>query len=279
VTTEHGSADGAWGLRFPQISEGTRVLMNAPDWRPVNVEVHRNVDDLRIENDWDDRGMRVPLPAGGYLEVAWPVTISLSLPGDPTPDSLVQPHLSTAAGAIAMRSGQQPFHAGAFVVDGRAWGVLGERNSGKSSTLALADKLDLTVLTDDLLVVDNGSALAGPRCLDLRGEAAHVLGIGVDLGTVGTRERWRVYLGDAPLAVPMGGWILPRWGARASSVSAPVSRLQAILRQSFIQGITMNDPSRYLDLAALPLISWARPKVWSLAELSFRHLLRRIAEF
>jgi hypothetical protein len=242
----------------------------------VGLAFRTNVHEIPTANEWDDRGMRLPLPAGGYLDITWPAHVDISLPGDPTAECLIQPHLSTAAGAIAMRSGQQPFHAGAFIYEGRTWGILGERNAGKSSTLAVASEMGLPVLTDDLLVIDNGIALAGPRCIDLRVGAAEALGIGVNLGTIGLRERWRVYLGHCPLEAPVGGWILPQWGEPEIRKMPPTGRFQTLLAHSFLQGITMNDPAQYLALSSLPLLSWERPKNWDLAEQTFLDLLERI---
>jgi hypothetical protein len=273
-----GLADGAWGLRFPQVSGAQRVLLTAPEWPAVDLEIGTNVTvDQPVDDDWDDRGMRVPLPTGGYLEVTWPATVALSLRSNPTPECLIQPHLSTAAGAIAFRSGSQPFHAGAFLVDGGAWGVLGARNAGKSSALGMLHQRGLPILTDDLLVVGDGEAFAGPRCIDLRSEAAEELATGIDLGIVGRRERWRVYLDECRRTAPMRGWVLPRWGPDDVSLVRPAQRLPSLVEHSFFQGITMNDPDQYLALASLPMIVWTRPKDWSLGGRSLDHLLDQIA--
>ena len=53
-------------------------------------------------------------------------------------DELVHPLLGYAALAFANWIGREAFHAGVFLSGGSAWALLGQRGSGKSSTLALA---------------------------------------------------------------------------------------------------------------------------------------------
>jgi hypothetical protein len=272
------ATDGAWGLRFPQVVGADQVMVAAPHWPCVGLSVHYDVnDDQPVDSEWDERGMRVPLQAGGYLKISWPAEVDLTLRSTPAPECLIQPHMSTAAAALAMRHGRQPFHAGAFIVNGEAWGVLGAANAGKSTTLALAQARGLPVLTDDLLVVDNGAAYAGPRCIDLRPEAAEVLGMGTDLGIVGLRERWRVYLDECAPQAPVRGWIVPKWGNTELTPVRPGDRLPTLLAHSALQGITMNNPDQYLALASLPTIVWARPQDWSAVGPSLDRLLDEIA--
>ena len=60
-------------------------------------------------------------------------------------EGVLTPHLSSAASTIAIWLGREPFHAGAFAHRGGAWGVaLGEKGSGKTSTLAVLHLLGLT---------------------------------------------------------------------------------------------------------------------------------------
>jgi hypothetical protein len=224
--------------------------------------------------------MHLSLPAGGHLKIEWPRSVQLSVPGHPTPECVVQPFLTTAAASIALHSGHQPFHAGAFSIDGAAWAILGEKEAGKSSTLALAADLGALIVTDDLLVVADGMALAGPRCIDLREETTRVVSGAIPLGTVGLRERWRKYLDSCPPTIPLAGFVLPTWGADGVQLMAPIARLQAIFECSSMRGITMNDPSEYLRLTSLPVVTWSRPRTLSSALRSLKLLigaLERIA--
>jgi hypothetical protein len=278
VLTPPSVTDGAWGLRFPRLHSAAHVLVDAPHWPAVDLEIrHLETPNADESSDWDATGMRVPLAAGGHLSIRWPSAVTLSLPGHPLPECVVQPHLTTAAASIAMRRGLQPFHGGAFEQDGKAWAILGAREAGKSSTLALASRRQATIVTDDLLVTEAAVALAGPRCVDLRPEAAQALDMGTNLGTVGLRERWRVRVGPCPPSLPMGGFILPSWGSDAVDAVPPVVRLQVLFSHSALQGVTMNDPDQYLRLASLPMFAWARPRSWSSAQRSFDLLLKELA--
>ena len=93
---------------------------------------------------------------------------------------------------------RESFHAGAVVVEGGAWAILGDKEAGKSSTLAHLALNGYTVLSDDVLVLERGSVFAGPRCIDLRAEPARRLGAREPLAVVGMRERFRIELGPAP---------------------------------------------------------------------------------
>jgi hypothetical protein len=278
MALERVAHDGAWGLRFPTLTAASAVMVDAPDWPTVDLEVEFGVpDDGDDSSEWDAEGMHVRLLAGGRLEISWPDRVRLLLRDHPIPECVVQPHLTTAAASIALHTGRQAFHAGAFNVGGRTWGVLGAKEAGKSSTLALVAARGAAVVTDDLLVVERGSALAGPRCIDLRPEAAAVLGIGEALGTVGLRERWRVRVDPCPLATPVVGWVVPAWGDAPLTPVAPVDRLRILLAHCALQGITMNDPDEYLRLASLPMLSWSRRRDWTAAGPSVDELLGRLA--
>src|SRR5581483_4714078 len=92
--------------------------------------------------------------------------------------ALLHPYLGAAASVAAAWHGRESLHAGAFVHRGRAWGVLGERTAGKSSLLAVLHELGRPIVADDILVLDGLAALAAPRSVDLRREAAEARGSG-----------------------------------------------------------------------------------------------------
>ena len=120
------------------------------------------------------------------------------------------------------------------------------------------------VLTDDVLVIEAGKALAGPRCLDLRQEAAAHFDFGEPLGMVGNRERWRVPLGPATPTTALGGWITLKWAEEVLVKSVPFA--QRIARLTAAKGMLSSlagGPVCWLDFAALPLIEFSRPKRWS----------------
>jgi hypothetical protein len=125
---------------------------------------------------------------------------------------LVHPHLAPGAAVLARWLGRETLHAGAVLAGGGAWAMLGDRESGKSSTLDWLAAHGHPVLADDLLVLDGSDVLAGPRCIDLRADAAQRLGAGEPLGVVGTRERWRLRLGPLASSAPLRGWGILDWG-------------------------------------------------------------------
>ncbi len=124
--------------------------------------------------------------------------------------------------------------------------------------------MGVPVLADDVLIVDRGlRALAGPRCIDLRREAALALGIGESIGLVGTRERWRTPLGQVPCEVPLGGFVCLEWGEAAVSRLSPKERVRMLYaNQALLLGEQRDSAmlSSLMELFALPMIRMRRPR-------------------
>ena len=126
--------------------------------------------------------------------------------------------------------GREGFHGGGIVVDGGVWAVLGDKTAGKSTTLAWLARAGVGVVSDDVLIVDGETVLAGPRSIDLREEAAERLGTGELIGRVGARDRWRVTLAPIAAELPLRGWITLEWGeAVAVEPIRGAERLRALL--------------------------------------------------
>jgi hypothetical protein len=155
------------------------------------------------------------------------------------------------------------FHASAFVADGGVWALLGDKGSGKSTTAAALAVHGCPIVCDDTLVISGTTAFAGPRCVDLRAEAARRLGIGRLLPGNGGRERWRVPLPAVEAGQVMRGWFFLSWGPatelRRLSAAESLRRLSAhrTWRSAAV------DPHRLLDFAALPAWELRRPHHWS----------------
>ena len=137
----------------------------------------------------------------------------------PTPlECVIAPHLTSAASTIATWTGRVAIHGGAFLHAGAAWVLLGDKGHGKSTTLGWLATAGVPVITDDLVVCDEGHVLAGPRCVrTCRPEPARWLEAGRDLGVIGTRERWRI---DGPTPCPVRA---PLWVAGSFWNGAPTS--------------------------------------------------------
>jgi hypothetical protein len=169
------------------------------------------------------------------------------------------------------------FHAGAFVVDGKAWAVAGDKGAGKSTTLGWLATRGIDVLSDDLLVVADGWVHAGPRCLDLRQEAAAHLGIGTCIGMIGDRERWRHDLPPTASIVRLGGWIYPAWGSRIQVSSVPPADRLGLLTQNLSLRVPPPSPADTLHTIALPTWQWTRPRDWATVDDSITALLDHVA--
>jgi hypothetical protein len=184
--------------------------------------------------------------------------------------SLVHPLLATVGAVFAWWRGQVVFHGGAVVIGGGAWGLLGERGSGKSSLLAGLTVAGFDVLTDDVLVISEDRALAGPRCVDLRDESVRFLGLSTETRLVREGQRRRLHLGTVPPEVPLHGWILLSWGPAVSLEHVPLT--------GRVEGLAANlvglHQTRFLELGTLPAWRLTRPSDWR----SFQPAIERLVE-
>jgi hypothetical protein len=172
---------------------------------------------------------------------------------------LIHPLLAPAAAVLNHWLGRETFHAGAIVVGGRAWLLAGERESGKSTTLAALSKRGVPVLADDLVVLHAGNALAGPRCVDLREGSAGLAGAD-PVQLVREETRRRLAIGPAPREVPLAGYVLLSWGEQVEVEAVRASRVFRELTAQRSLPLPPPDPAVLLDLAELPAVRLTRPK-------------------
>jgi hypothetical protein len=228
---------------------------------------------------WSPEQAVFPSATGGRITVERiGACTTLELDEPPTAAALLHPLLASTGMIVGHWLGRFPFHAGAFQFAGRAWGVLGGREMGKSSLLMGMHSHGLPILTDDLLVLNGNTAYAGPRCLDLRKSAADHFGAGEYLGVIGTRERWRVELAPIEAEVPFAGWVLIGWSDRISvDAPTPSTRLAALAQN---RALTLPGVAAPGLLAALqfPMVAFARPRHWHQADAATSTLLRALEE-
>lgn len=195
-----------------------------------------------------------------------PATATISLPAQPSPEALVHPLLTIVASTHGRWRGALTLHGGAFVLDGRAWAVLAEKDGGKSTTLAGLAGRGLPVLTDDLVVVDGGDVLAGPRSIDLRPDAAEHLGEGEYIGFAGGRHRHRIALGQPPSRVPLAGLAVLTWSdgreLRVRKLSID-ERLGTICRHEALSMMGSQPPEALFQAVGLPMYEVSRPRSWA----------------
>ena len=272
---------GTYGFRLEGV-DGARDLLSAadPSWPRLSLEVTSDAIPAPERELADDERAEIRLRAGGWFEMDRAAgAVVFHLGHRPDAGALVHPYLAPAAAIAARWHGREGFHAGAIVAqdgDGRAWGIVGEKEAGKSSALATLALGGHTVLTDDVLILDDGDVLAGPRCIDLRAEPARRLGAGEPLGVVGARERWRLALAPAPARSPLAGWVILEWGERfdAQQVSGS-ERLLTLVPHRALR-LAPADPVELLHLSSLPCWRIRRSRDLRLLEDDSRRLLETL---
>jgi hypothetical protein len=268
---------GLYGLTLPDLRLAHHLLVPAPPhWRPWKI-VRRRGETERVDASIgrDSARLRVT-PEGSLVMDRTSRTSVLTMPRLPSDEELAHPYLAATAAIAARWQGWQSFHAGGFAVGGRVWGVLGDREVGKSTLLAVLARLGVLVVSDDVLVVRDGNVMAGPRCLDLRERPAAELGLGQNIGIVGNRRRWRFRLAAVDPELPMAGWVTLSWGTdMAIEPVAPAERFLQLLDNLTVV-LEPPDPPAVLALASLPMVTLHRPRrldaLCAGAELLLSHL-------
>jgi hypothetical protein len=218
------------------------------------------------------------LPEGQVLVERSLNRSTLLLPKQPRPEAWAHPHLSSTAVIAAWWLGRRSFHAGGFVVEGKVWGVLGERGDGKSSILAWLSARGYQIVCDDILVIDGDDALAGPRCFDLRAGAADHFQLGTYIGHAGTRERWRAALPPVEARTPLRGWVIPAWGDEVNVEAVKVAeRLPLLLSHRGLRIHEAGTDHNWLALLGRPMVRFQRPQDWSAVDGAMTQLLDQLA--
>jgi len=247
------------------------ALSGLPDAGSLLVDAPGNWPTLRIERDAPGRRPAVErvsrdhatvwLTGDGFAELDRARMLArVRVPSGTADAAIVHPFMAPVALIMAWWLGRDTFHGGAIVADGGVWGVLGEKTAGKSTLLASFALAGVPVMSDDVLVIDGDGVLAGPRSVDLRGDAARRLGAGEPLGQVGARERWRLALPEIAARLPLRGWITLAWGRDlAIEPLRGQARLAELLPH---QGVRLgaSDPAAFLRLSALPHLRLTRPR-------------------
>ncbi len=183
-------------------------------------------------------------------------TITAYTPNRVSDDAILHPFGISAFSTAARWRGAWVFHAGAVILGGRAWGLLGSKGAGKSTTALTLSGLGHPVLSDDVLIVEDGQVLAGPRFTDLRHDAPGA----EDLGVVGLRRRWRLPLPAAPWSAPLGGWFVLDWGDEFSSASVPAPERFGALIDAYSFADEPIEPRALLALSGHPMLRVTRPR-------------------
>ncbi len=214
MPTPRRSSLGAYGFRLTGVPEARELLVEAPDaWPRLElVRVAPDGDRPLVEEVTADHA-RLWVPGGGWAELDRAASRArIRVPPGTTDGALVHPFLASVALAMSRWRGHEGFHGGGIVAGDGVWGVLGDKTAGKSTMLAWLSLQGVGIMSDDVLIIDGTTVLAGPRSVDLREEAAERLGAGEPMGKVGARDRWRVPLAPVTAELPLRGWITLAWG-------------------------------------------------------------------
>lgn len=211
----------------------------------------------------DDSRCLLHLLEGGHLELDRQTgTATYFTPSRLDDEELIHPYLAPTGAIFARWHGRQAMHAGAFLIDGTAWGVVGRREGGKSTLLAWLHAAGHPIVADDVLVVEGERCLAGPRAIDLREPAAGRVAGSEELPSVRSATRRRLALPPVAPDAPLGGWVFLEWGERLE-----IERLSAPERLGYLTPQRMGrrmgeDPEGLLHLAGLPAFRLRRPPGW-----------------
>lgn len=263
--TQRSADPGAYGLTVHGLERSRGLLPKAAhDWPTVRIESRRSEGGGRppqcLDGDqsviWTRDGGHALLDRRRRTATAFHARILGS-------QELIHPLLAYAGAVFGHWLGRFAFHAGTLVAGGRAWALLGERESGKSTLLAAAAAEGCEVLADDTLVLEDRRAFAGPRCIDLRDPAPEKLGLRDRVAPVRTPVRYRLTVPQIASEVPLGGWIHLAWGDSVAMKRIPPSeRLERLASLRAWQ--PERDALALLDLAALPAFELRRPRSWKL---------------
>lgn len=253
---------GAYGIALDGVPGADDVLSPAPSTAPAWQVTRQPLppgppgDDLLT-----DHRARFMVFGGTIVELdAETRQITLSIADSEPPESVIHPYLVGACTLAAWWRGALVFHAGCALIGGRAWGILGAKQAGKSTLVAALDAAGVTVLADDITIVESGEAFCGPRFIDLRRAQAEHYPHARAIGRAGARSRWRLALGPAPWSAPLAGWITLAWGDELALT--PISPFDRFERLGHAYGLSEppTDPRTLLDAATLPMFELERPR-------------------
>jgi len=253
---------GVEGFRHP-----AGLLVTAePGWAHLDVVQRRPAADHCRPGDREVNSLRLDeTSADIWLSNTEAVsidraTLGVQITADHEVDDalLAHPYLALPIAVASQWLGRQLFHGAAVAPGGHAWGLVGTAAAGKSSLAAWFAGHGHPVLCDDLLVVDGSTVFAGPRCVDLRFDAAAALG--ADTFEVVGRPRRRLSLPPVAASAPLGGFVQVDWGDAVAIEPVPIGDRLRVLVENFVLRPRDDDALAYLDLVALPMYRFTRPR-------------------
>lgn len=257
------SGEGAYGLVVHGLPGAAPWMQPLPADSPaLRVEVSVLTQDGERESRLDERRADLRLVDRGRLQMHRDEGVArFSFPTPPPDADVLHPYLAPAAALAHLWAGREALHGGAFATDAGAVVLLAGKEGGKSTTLAWLNAQRVPVLADDLVVLSDGSLLAGPRCLDLRAAGALMPAGVAGERSVRRAERIRLTLPPVRAATPLAASVVLRFGDRiAVEPVAPAERLGLLLPERMFAARVPADLSALLDVAARPMLALTRPR-------------------
>lgn len=253
---------GAYGFSIHGLPAAGSLLGDAVHGWP-DLRLDRTCQPATKAFHVDDEGMVVPLGPDEAMVLEWASgRATLNVAGGLPDHLMVHPYLAPVAAAFAWRRGCEVVHAGAFVAGGLVWGIVAEKEGGKSSVLAWLVSQGHAVFADDMVVLDAGRTYAGPRCIDLRhATVEHVADLPmIDLAS--RIDRQRVLLPPVASELPFGGWVLLTWGHELEVRRVPPAERIARLSPHRSIRLMPHEPAALVEAIAHPMWELARPRDW-----------------
>jgi len=251
-------ARAIYGLRLTGLGDHPALpVANGEPWPEVRV-VRRVAPPKSVRRGFGGRRACFEFAEGRLLLERAKATIT-TVTDDPLPvDQLVHPWLATAAGMWARWLGRDVLHGGAFALDGGAWAVFGDRGRGKSTLLAWLALDGHAIVADDALVLEGGYVFAGPRCVDVRVDAADALAAAGPAARGGSRRR--LTLEAVPSRLPLQGIVHLAWGDEPALVRVPLAeRIERLREHNAFHSLPAHEMT-LLQMAALPTVELRRPR-------------------
>lgn len=263
ATTMDPLAPVAYGLSLPDLA-GSRRLLRTPagDETPWTIaRIEEPVPTEPATSVGPDRAVLAMAHGSVTIDRA-AATTTFRAAQPPADDEVVHPFLASTAATVAWWQGRVALHAGAVLVDGRVWAVLGDRGAGKSTAMYSLVRAGFPLVTDDVLVLDGLRVLPGPRCVDLREPTATHYGVGVDLGIVGRRQRFRVEVADdLPTGdLELAGVVHLGWADELAVQEVPLAQRYPVLIEALALKLPPADQRTLLRLLTLPTVRLDRPR-------------------
>ncbi|MBI4993959.1 hypothetical protein HZC33_03360 [Candidatus Wolfebacteria bacterium] len=243
----------AYGFKFPDLDFlNAMKAVNVDDWPSVNIEFvdkkflnHSNLINLEVGllNIEDINQLKLKI----YLEKQ----ISIK--------EFIHPHIQFALPSLAQINQDFLFHSGAVIINGKLFGILGDRGAGKSSLLfEMFKNFNLEIFTDDVMLIRKNMVCIGPRLIGLRQSASEKF------------LKKQISLIEIPpmlySEIPIAGWFIIGWSDNlflkslsVKELSYELQRYDLLKKQRFVQ----INFEYYKYLSLFPAWKIFRPKKWA----------------